>query len=304
MIKKWGIAPIISLYLIFPLTFIIAKKGFIYGPPMFFISLRMIFSGCAVLAYYVCVQKKAITFKKKDWFLLAEATLFGIVLTYVPEFWTLKYMSVAKLTLFFTLTPFITFLASHIRSHEKVTIQKTIGLIIGLCGAIPMFLSGTPGDNVIHLCGGISLVEIIALLAVASYAYGWIPVKILVADKGYSISLINGLRMLYGGIISLGCSFFMEDWSGYLPPVTNWPYFLWYVGLISFIGIACYTFYSILLRHYSATIISFTGFVEPFFAALYAWILLGETVSWIFFVALGIVGLGLYIFYQEELRFS
>ena len=47
--------------------------------------------------------------------------------------------------------------------------------------------------------------------------------------------------------------------------------------------------------------ISFTGFIEPFFAAIYAWILLGETVTASFFVSLCIVGIGLYIFYREEL---
>lgn len=304
MIKKWGILPVVALYLVFPLTFIIAKKGFLFGPPMLFISLRMIFSGIAVLLYYTMVQKQAIQFKKKDLMLLVEATLFGIVLTYIPEFWTLKYIAVAKLTLFFTLTPFITFIASHLRAHEKVSKQKIIGLLIGLCGAIPMFISDAPEEEVFNLFGTISIVEIVAIIAVVSYAYGWIPVKLLVTERGYSISLVNGLRMFFGGIIALFCSFVLEDWAGHVPPVSNWPYFLWYIGLISVVGIACYTIYSVLLRYYSATMISFTGFIEPFFAAFYAWMLLGETVSSLFFVALSIVGLGLYIFYQEELRFN
>ena len=301
MMKKWGIAPVVALYLIFPLTFIFGKKGFLYGPPMFFIGVRMLFSGVAILLFYRFIQKKEITFKREDLFLLFKATLFGIVLTYIPEFWTLKYMSVAKLTLMFTLTPFVTFLASYLHKHETISKQKVIGLIIVFCGAIPMFLSHSPGEEVLSLFGKVSVVEIIALLAVFSYAYGWIPVKILVTERGYCPWLVNGIRMVLGGIAALFCSFLLEDCGGYIPPVTNWTYFLWYGLLISIIGITCYNFYAVLLRYYSATMISFTGFIEPFFAAIYAWILLGETVTASFFVSLCIVGIGLYIFYREEL---
>ncbi len=44
------------------------------------------------------------------------------------------------------------------------------------------------------------------------------------------------------------------------------------------------------------------GFLSPLFTALYGWILLGEMVSWHFYVSCIVVFIGLYLFYQEELQ--
>jgi drug/metabolite transporter (DMT)-like permease len=146
------------------------------------------------------------------------------------------------------------------------------------------------------------VLELVVIFSVGCYSYGWFSVQTLIKERNYSSTLINGMRMLIGGILCAIGSFFIDPWSGGLPLVTNWVWYGWYIFLISCVGIFCYTLYANLLKYYSITFVAFAGFTEPLFAAFYAWILLGETVSWIFFVATVIVGIGLYQFYQEELQ--
>ena len=50
------------------------------------------------------------------------------------------------------------------------------------------------------------------------------------------------------------------------------------------------------------TILSFFGFFIPLFAAFFGWLWLGEEVSCAFYTTVGLVTIGLYLFYQEELK--
>jgi len=67
-------------------------------------------------------------------------------------------------------------------------------------------------------------------------------------------------------------------------------------------NIICYNLYGKLLHRYSATTLSFFGCTTPLFAALFGWFWLREEVSPWFYVTALLVGVGLYIFYQEELK--
>ena len=49
---------------------------------------------------------------------------------------------------------------------------------------------------------------------------------------------------------------------------------------------------------------SFAGFTTPLFTALFGWLLLGEIVTWPFYISFVIVLLGLLLFDQEELKQS
>ena len=67
-------------------------------------------------------------------------------------------------------------------------------------------------------------------------------------------------------------------------------------------NILCHNLYAGLLKKYSATFMSFTSFLRPLFAALYGWAFFQEKISWHFYTSAIIVFIGLYIFYQDELR--
>jgi drug/metabolite transporter (DMT)-like permease len=298
--KRWGIIPPIALFTFFPLTYSIAKLGFAFGPPLLFVGLRMVFSGLLLLGFYFTYSKPSQAFNKNDWFLFFHASITGISLAYIAEYWALKYISVAKVTIIFLCVPFVSVVFEHFHGLEKLTTKKLLGLIIGLCGILPVLLHESGTETFLSL----SWYELAMIFAAATYGYGWVAVKRLAQKGHHSILYINGLRMFVGGCCALLASPVLDEWNGIKPAVSDWFNFLWYVFLISVVAVACYTFYGFLIKHYSVGMVSFCGFTEPLFAILYAWILLGETVSWIFFLSLGIVFVGLYLFYQEELRLS
>lgn len=300
--KILSFSPFVLLYLLFPLTFTLAKQGFEYGPQILFVGARMALGGLLLLLYCYFVRKDSLKIDSKDYGLFIQAGLIGITLCYVPEFWALKYVSVAKATLIFLLNPFFAYLFSYFLGIEKFAYKKILGLFIGLVGVIPMVLSHTRLEESFGVFAGITFPEFLMFVAVAGYSYGWVVVRKLVGVKNYSSLATNGIRMFLGGIVALIASCFIEGGSTYIPHVTNWKLFGWHILLITFVGVTCYCLYGYLLKKYSATMLAFGGFVEPFIASFYAWIILGETVSWIFFASIGIVFVGLYVFYQEELK--
>ena len=108
--------------------------------------------------------------------------------------------------------------------------------------------------------------------------------------------------MLLGGILSLGTSYFFETWPSITSLSHNVPFIRSLFLLILIGNIICYNLYGKLLHCYSATILSFFGCITPLFGVLFGWLWLGETVSPWFYVTALLASVGLYIFYQEDLK--
>ncbi len=301
MIQRWGIASILFLYLFFPLTYSLAKQGFEHGPQILFVGLHMITSGFGLLLLCFFYEKRKFSIEKQHRKLFLSVLIFSIVFTFVPQFWAVKYMSVAKTSLTFVLTPFFSFLFSYLHRTETFSFKKLLGLMVGLLGLgsvlVPqLFLENSSSGNTF------SWPEVMTLFSVICFAYGWIPIRKLVRTGLYSPLFINGFCMFFGGFVCCLCSYFIEPWGTGTSLVTHWPYFLWYVFIISFVGASCYVFYAALLRYYSATLVGFMSFSEPFFSSFMGWVFLNEEVAPVFFLSTTVVATGLYIFYQEELQ--
>ncbi len=111
--------------------------------------------------------------------------------------------------------------------------------------------------------------------------------------------MVNGICMTAGGFLALVTSFFTEEFM----PVTN---ILPFVGLLAAVilisNLVCHNLYGYLLRKYTATFLSFAGFMGPLFAAFYGWLLMNEAITWHFYISSVIVFFGLFLFYQDELH--
>jgi len=120
-------------------------------------------------------------------------------------------------------------------------------------------------------------------------------------DRGYQPLVINGYAMIISGVFSLITSLAWEPWNPL--PVSNWPLALWYIFYLTLVGnIICFNLYGYLLKKYSTTYLSFCGFMTPIFAAILQYFFFGNPVGIPFIITLVLVSIGLYIFYQEELR--
>jgi drug/metabolite transporter (DMT)-like permease len=271
-----------------------------YSKPIFFVGIRMVVAGLLLYAISWWRHATMPRIKPDHWRLFFAIVIFHIYCAYVFDLWSLQYLTSFKSSFFFNLSPFITALFSYVVFGEIMTRRKWLGLSIGFLGFLPELLKQTPSEEI---AGGISFLswpELMLIGAVASACYGWIVMRMLM-QEGYSPFFVNAVGMFGGGILALITSFFFEGWSP--APVTElWPFILLTSAIIIVINGIFYNLYGYLLNRYTATFLSFCGFMCPLFAALFGTVFLGETVTWHFFVASAVVVLGLYIFYQEELR--
>jgi drug/metabolite transporter (DMT)-like permease len=289
---------IITLYAVLAATFVFAKYAVACAAPSFLIGFRMVLAGLCLLGYQAVRNKKALSIKTEDYWLFARTALFHIYLAFTFEFWALQYVGAFKTNMIYATTPFIAASLAYILHKERLNIAKKIGILIGVAGLVPIFLTAQESSLDVASLWVVGLPEVVLFSSACFSAYAWFLVKDLM-QRGYALVVINGISMLGGGVLSLITSLIVY---GPTIPVTNWHMFLLWVGLLILsANIIVYNLYGTLLRRYSITLLTFAGFLCPSFGALYEWLLTGKCVSWHYFVSLALVMTGLYVFYRQEL---
>ena len=291
----------ILLYGICASTFTVSKAALAYTAPIFFCAVRLLVASVILLLYQRLVLKTSFVINKHDIKLFLAIILFQSYIAYVADLWALQYVSSIESAFMYNLSPFFAAFFSYFTFNERFTIKKLIGLSIGFTSLI--FLTSAPNtQELTHtLFYSFSWPELGMLLAVASSAYGWIIVRKLVTERPYTPLYVTSISMLGGGILALITSRLVEPWHPF--PVISWPYFIVYTFCMVILAhIIFFNLYSHLLQKYTATFLSFAGFICPLLASVFGWLFLGEHMHTHFYIAAIAVTVGLYIFYQEELR--
>lgn len=292
---------VLLLYAFYSMPITFGKAALQYAQPLFLVAARMLIGGPLMLAYVYFFDRSNFKVNRAHYGLFAQAIILQIYLAYVLQFWALNNMNSSKNALLFTFAPFITAIICYFLYKEKMTVKKMLGLVVGFIGSLPILLTHSVENSVCFSFYCIGLPEVATLLAVSLFAYGWIVAGQLSKKYGYSSLMINGVTMLIGGLLVLATSPFMDTWDP-LPFTQFWPFIGYTIALIIVGNVISFNWYIALMRKYTATFIAFVGFTEPLYVAVYSYLLLGEVVNWQFFVSLAIISVGLFIFYQEELR--
>ena len=313
---------LIVLYMLFASTFTIGKAALSYTTPILFIGMRMVIAGFLLLSYLYFFKRSELRFNRKDLGVLSQVGLFQYYAAFILEFVALQSMTSGKASLLWNFSPFVTALICYVVLDERLSLKKIAGLIIGFLGLLPILRATTPEEELAGMISWFSVPELILLGAVFCGSYGWIAFT-RAQERGYSTLLINGLTMSVAGIAALITSFIVEGYPHIMPPASclsqHMPtlcqlFGAYGAGIALFIGyslllilianIICFNLYGYLLTVYSATFVSFAGFITPLFAALFGRIFLQEQIGWPFIYALIIVFFGLLLFFQEELASS
>ncbi len=288
---------LLLLHAIFASTYTLGKMSLVYVSPVLSVAIRMIISALLLFALRL-YSGQSFHIKSKD-ILLFLGLAFFLFYSYVPEFMVLPYLDTTKWALIYTLTPFCTALISYFHKSEHLTGLKIVGLLIGFFGIIPVLVLGND-TNAQDVFWHISWPEIITILCMISYSYGWVLANRLIKSKKYDAILVNGVCMMLGGLGALITSPFVEQWKTF-PMSSLWPF----VGVMTLLVLAttlAFTVKTYLLRYYTVTFLMFLMFVDPLYVALYGRLFLHEQVQWYFFASVFLVFIGLYLFYREELR--
>lgn len=290
------------MYLIFLMygllasTFSIGKLLVCMLPPVFLIASRMTIAGMFLLIFwYIFSREKNILWKNQDIGLLSAIVLFHILLPFICEYIALQYICPSSACLMYNLSPFFSAFFSYFIFQEHMTLKKWIGFSIGIAGIL-LYLQFQSSFNIEY-----SWYQFLMLASVITSSIGWILVRLLIKHRGYSTLFINGFSMFIGGIIALPISIYMQEVV--CVQTIEIPYIIGLMALMILIAnIIFYNMYGYLLTKYTATFLSFVGFITPLFAAFFEWIFFGTVVTQEFFIAVAIVGIGIFIFYQEELK--
>jgi drug/metabolite transporter (DMT)-like permease len=289
---------IIVLYTLLGLSFTLGKITLYYASPFFVVGLRMMIGGFGLALFYYSFKSNEYQLQKKDWPAFMQVTLFGIVIPYCLRSWGLNYLSSTKAAFIFTLMPFFTVLFSYLVYKERLSYQKSIGLMLGFLGMMPTLFTGSTLENSAGSFGIFSWPELAMVGAVASFSYNLIALKDLVKTRGCPPELANGITMLFGGFMALQLSFIVEPiW------IHRSPYnFAAYLGLqIVISNLICSNLQARLLTLYSPTLMAFAGFLTPLCASCFGWFLLNEELRMQYFISLFMVMIGLGMFYFDEI---
>jgi len=295
---------VVLLYLLLATVFPLGRLAVTsYAQPIFFTGVRMALAGGVLfLFYFIHYPDRFKQFFKLRflplWLVLA---VFNIYLTNVLEFWGLQTLPAGKACFIYNVSPFFAALFSYFFFHERMTTKKWVGMVIGLIGLLPLLLHQSPDEQSLGGFFFLSWAEIALLGAAAATAFGWIIMRHMVYRITYPPILANAISMLLGAMIIFPTSLLLEQWNPL--PIYNICGFWWSVIVIALISnILGYNIYASLLKRYTATFLSFSGFMSPLIAAVQGWFFLDERITRHFFMSACAVFCGLYIFYQEELR--
>lgn len=289
---------IIALRALFGTSLPISKKLLSFTSPILLTGLRMACAGIVLLLFNLIWRKSLKGFKKELWQYYAQIIVVGVYLRYILRYWGLQYMPAIKTGFLISATPFVAALMSWFFFKERLTTKQWFGLLLGVLAYIPILVTSSPSEVKLGELFFISWPELAIFIAVIAQCYQLAISRRLLREYQHSATVTNGICMFGGGVLALITAYFVEP----LVIHNGWQFAGWFSLLIIISNVICHNYLLYLLKHYSITFVSFTDFLTPIFIGLYSWYFLGEAVSWNY--ALGALGIlvGLYLFYQDELK--
>jgi len=263
----------------------------------------MVLASALLLGYLLIAKRSSFKVTGKQIFSFAILGFFSIYLTNILEFWGVQYLSAAKACFIYSLSPFFAAFFSYLHFKEKMNLRKWIGLGIGLAGTIPVLIHQNGVEELLNAFSFFSWPSLALMGAALASVYGWVLLRLLVKDSSTSPLMANGSSMLFGGTLALIHSYFIDHWSPI--PVQEGsfgPFFKITLLMTILFNVLCYNLYGVMLKRFTATLLSFLGLVSPIFASLHGWIFLGEPLSWTIFLSTAILCVGLWIVYSAELK--
>lgn len=298
---------VVLMYATWSTVFSVGKIALQYSSPLFLTGFRMTLAGLLITGYLFFARRSLLKISAKQLLSLIILAFFSIYVTNVLEFWGLQFLSAAKTCFLYSLSPFFAALFSYFHFKEKMNLIKWVGFFLGFAGFIPVLLMQTGAEELRSFSALFSwdtFAPTLAIMGAALFSvYGWVLLRLVVKNSEVSPLMANGTSMLIGGGLALLHSFFVDTWNPL--PITADPYsqFFKITLLMTLIyNLVCYNLYGYLLKHYTATFLSFVGLLSPIFASISAVFFLGEPLSWTIFLSTGVVSLGLFLVYRAELK--
>ncbi len=255
-----------------------------------FAGYRYFSAGIMVLILSMILRKKIFKLNKRQ---IIQLILLGITQTTLQ--YTFFYIGLAYTTgvnaaiLNGTGTFFSIIIAHFLYKNDRISLNKTLGCIIGFCGVILVNFNGSFLGNSFNLKGDI-LIILATFVASASAIYG----KTL--SQKQDTFIITGYQLFIGGIILIvfGVSF-GGHLSGFNPESIT---LLAYMAALSAVAFSLWT---LLLKYNKVGKIAVFNFLIPVFGTILSSIFLNENIFNIkTFIALILVCIGIFLVNKQK----
>ncbi|MFV8225462.1 DMT family transporter [Christiangramia aquimixticola] len=258
----------------------------LYIEPFGFILLRV--TGAAILFWIVSIFAPKEKIASQDWPRIIGCAIFGMVINMLFFFKGLSLSTPINSSVIITLSPVIVLILASILIKERITLLKTLGIIIGMAGALVLVLFSKE-ENI--NAPNVPLGNILFIINAFSYGLYLILVKPL-TKKYHAITLMKWLFLIAIFInLPITYSEFMEvEWET-LPFDA-----IWKMGFV----VLGTTFMTYLLNIYalkqlSAATISAFIYLQPLIAITFAIMVGADKLNWTKGIAATLVFIGVYM---------
>lgn len=254
--------------------------------PFGFILLRV--SGAALVFWVISLFFPSEKVERRDWFRFIICAFFGMVLNMLAFFKGLSLSTPINSSVIITISPVLLLVLSAFILRERITWVKSLGIFLGLGGALVLILFGLKAQP---NAPNIPLGNLLFIINATSYSVYLILVKPLV-PKYSSITLMKFLFLLAFLInLPIGISEFSEvNW-------TNLPFeAIWKLAFV----VICTTVMTYLLNIYAlkqlspSTIGAFI-YLQPVIAVLFAVLVGADSLTALRIGAAALIFLGVYL---------
>ena len=261
------------------------------GGKILFAGIRFLFAGMLVRGF-CCFKKIRLELKKtNDLFWLVLLAVVNISLHYMFAYIGLGYNPSARSTILDSMGGFLLIILSTIIfSDDKISVSKFIGCVLGIAGIVAINIQ--PGadffENITFRGDGM------ILLNATCAALGGIITR--VASKKMNMMQATGQSMMIGGVLLLIVGLIIGTngiWSFSIKGVPV------LAGLVM-ISAVCFAVYNELLAYHPISKIAIYNALIPVLGVIFASLLLKEELKWQYFIAVMMVGCGIYLVNMKE----
>ena len=274
--------------LIYGINYTVAKDVMpAYIGPAGFVLLRVV---GALLLFWLSgmfYQKEKID--KKDFRKLIVCGLFGVAANQTLFFQGLNLTSPINASIIIVATPILVLVFATIIIKEKITSNKVIGVLMGICGAL-MLIFLKP-ENIGKLGVGNALGDLFILLNACSYAIFLVMAKPLM--KKYKPLTVIKWVFLFGTIFVIP----MGVWEAAIVNYQIIPFKIWLeiFFVIIFVTYLAYLLNIFALQTLSSAVVSAYIYLQPIFGAIIALTLAKDELNWIKILSAILIFVGVYL---------
>ena len=268
-------------------SFVASKIALVEIPPMTLTFYRFLIS-TAIIFPYMWMKEEQKTPRREDIPLFFGLGVLGISGFFACMFTSLLYTSSANSSTINALNPLASSIIASYMTDEKLTRRKIVLILFAFSGIL---LTVTGGDIGVLIDGGFNKGDVIMFVAMLSFAvYGIYSKR---ATVRYSPLFVTAYAFLFGWLQTIPLMLRDGVWmNAFSFSGKTWMAIFFMAAGASVIG---YLIQQIAIKRIGVNRTSLFINLVPIFATVFAHFVLGDPITWVNIVAIGIIGSAVYL---------